>query len=138
VHRTVEQRVNAFNIVVDSRGVHQRPIGDFRTLNKSFLNGPNALKVRQIAVRPSVRMGVPRLQHVLVGAFLVNHHHHAEGHATRLFLGAQPARSGDEVNAFDEHVDAFPSRPVNACGDTGFDRTARFGPIQDRLPAFTR
>jgi len=42
------------------------------------------------------------------------------------------------MDAFDEQVDAFPSRSVNACADTCFDRTARFGPIQDRLTAFTR
>ena len=65
-----------------------------------------------------------------MGAVLIHHHHHAQGHAPGVFPHFEQACTRNDVNAFEQEVDAFPSSPFNGGRDARFNSEAGFVPIQ--------
>lgn len=135
INGSVQQREDTLNIAVNTGGVNHGPVRDFRTLNEPFLNGTNPSEAGKITVGPTVGMSVSGFQHVLMGSFLIHHHHHAQGHTPGVFPCFEQACARNDVNTLEQEVDAFPSSPFNGGRDARFNGQTGLVPIQHGLAA---
>lgn len=135
INGSVQQGEDALDVTLNTGGVNDRPVCDFRTLDEPLLDGSDASEAGEVAVGPTVGMSVPGFQHVLVSPFFIHHHHHAQSDASGVFPCLEQARTRNDVNAFEQEVDALSSSPFNGGRDARFNGQAGFVPIQHRLTA---
>lgn len=135
INGSVQQGEDALDVTLNTGGVNDRPVCNLCPFDETILDGSDASEAGEVAVGPTIGMSVSRLQHVLVSPFFIDHHDYAQGHAPGVFPCLEQARTRNDVNAFEQEVDALSSSPFNGGRHARFNGQAGFVPIQYRLTA---